>query len=216
MSGCGCEVEIKDASQKRVLYWLLGINATMFFVEMTVGILADSTALIADSMDMLADAVVYGIGIYAVGKSILHKAKAAQISGYFQLLLGVIILIDITRRLFLGSEPISSLMIGMGFIALSANVACLMIIRNHKNDEVHMRASWIFSANDVIANMGVIIAGVLVVWLDSRIPDLVIGCIVSIVVLRGAWMILKDAKQEVLNNEVLNNEVQKGKVGDPL
>ena len=211
MSGCGCEVEIKDASQKRVLYWLLGINAAMFFVEMTVGILADSTALIADSMDMLADAVVYGIGIYAVGKSILHKAKAAQISGYFQLLLGVIILIDITRRLFLGSEPISSLMIGMGFIALIANVACLVIIRNHKNDEVHMRASWIFSANDVIANMGVIIAGVLVVWLDSRVPDLVIGCIVSIVVLRGAWMILKDAKQEVLNSEV-----QKGKAGDPL
>ncbi|MDO6710359.1 cation transporter [Aliiglaciecola sp. 2_MG-2023] len=211
MSGCGCEVEIKDASQKRVLYWLLGINATMFFVEMTVGILADSTALIADSMDMLADAVVYGIGIYAVGKSILHKAKAAQVSGYFQLLLGVIILIDITRRLFLGSEPISSLMIGMGFITLIANVACLMIIRNHKNDEVHMRASWIFSANDVIANMGVIMAGVLVVWLDSRVPDLVIGCIVSIVVLRGAWMILKDAKQEVINNEV-----QKGKVGEPL
>jgi len=211
MSGCGCEVEIKDASQKRVLYWLLGINAVMFFVEMTVGILADSTALIADSMDMLADAVVYGIGIYAVGKSILHKANAAKISGYFQLLLGVIILIDITRRLFLGSEPISSLMIGMGFIALIANVACLVIIRNHKNDEVHMRASWIFSANDVIANMGVIIAGVLVVWLDSRVPDLVIGCSVSIVVLRGAWMILKDAKQEVLNSEV-----QKGKAGDPL
>ena len=211
MSGCGCEVEIKDASQKRVLYWLLGINATMFFVEMTVGILADSTALIADSMDMLADAVVYGIGIYAVGKSILHKAKAAQISGYFQLLLGVIILIDITRRLFLGSEPISSLMIGMGFIALIANVACLVIIRNHKNDEVHMRASWIFSANDVIANIGVIIAGVLVVWLDSRVPDLVIGCIVSIVVLRGAWMILKDAKQEVLNNKLA-----KGKGDDSL
>ena len=211
MSGCGCEVEIKDASQKRVLYWLLGINAVMFFVEMTVGILADSTALIADSMDMLADAVVYGIGIYAVGKSILHKAKAAQISGYFQLLLGVIILIDITRRLFLGSEPISSLMIGMGFIALIANVACLAIIRNHKNDEVHMRASWIFSANDVIANIGVIIAGVLVVWLDSRVPDLVIGCIVSIVVLRGAWMILKDAKQEVLNNKLA-----KGKGGDSL
>ncbi|ABG40543.1 cation efflux protein [Paraglaciecola sp. T6c] len=211
MSGCGCEVEIKNSSQKRILYWLLGINATMFLIEITIGILADSTALIADSLDMLADAIVYGIGIYAVGQSILYKAKAAQISGYFQLLLGVIILIDITRRLFLGSEPISLLMIGMGFIALIANVACLVIIRNHKNDEVHMRASWIFSANDVIANMGVIIAGVLVVWLDSRVPDLVIGCIVSIVVLRGAWMILKDAKQEALNNEV-----QKGKAGDPL
>ena len=191
MSGCGCEVEIKDASQKRVLYWLLGINATMFFVEMTVGILADSTALIADSMDMLADAVVYGIGIYAVGKSILHKAKAAQISGYFQLLLGVIILIDITRRLFLGSEPISSLMIGMGFIALIANVACLVIIRNHKNDEVHMRASWIFSANDVIANVGVILAGVLVTWTGSSYPDLVIGFIIGAIVLNGAWRILQ-------------------------
>lgn len=202
MSGCGCEVEIKDASQKRVLFWLLGINAVMFFVEMTVGIFADSTALIADSLDMLADAIVYGIGIYAVGKSLLHKANAAQISGYFQLMLGVIILIDITRRLFLGSEPVSSLMIGMGFIALIANVACLVIIRNHKNDEVHMRASWIFSANDVIANTGVIIAGILVLWLDSRVPDLIIGCIVSIVVLRGAWLILKDAKQELLNNEL--------------
>ncbi|KXI29403.1 cation transporter [Paraglaciecola hydrolytica] len=208
MSGCGCEVEIKNSSQKRILYWLLGINATMFFIEITIGILADSTALIADSLDMLADATVYGIGIYAVGKSLLHKANAAQISGYFQLLLGVIILIDITRRLFLGSEPISSLMIGMGFIALIANVACLIIIRNHKNDEVHMRASWIFSANDVIANMGVIIAGILVVWLDSRIPDIVIGCIVSIVVLRGAWMILKDAKQELLNNELSKDNVR--------
>lgn len=208
MSGCGCEVEIKNSSQKRILYWLLGINATMFFIEITIGILADSTALIADSLDMLADATVYGIGIYAVGKSLLHKANAAQISGYFQLLLGVIILIDITRRLFLGSEPISSLMIGVGFIALIANVACLIIIRNHKNDEVHMRASWIFSANDVIANMGVIIAGILVVWLDSRIPDIVIGCIVSIVVLRGAWMILKDAKQELLNNELSKDNVR--------
>ena len=201
MSGCGCEVEIKDASQKRVLFWLLGINLMMFFVEMTVGLLADSTALIADSLDMLADAVVYGIGIYAVGKSLLHKANAAQISGYFQLMLGVIILIDITRRMFFGSEPVSSLIIGMGFVALIANVACLLIIRNHKSDEVHMRASWIFSANDVIANLGVITAGILVMWFDSRIPDLVIGGIVSLVVIRGAWKILKDAKQELLNIE---------------
>jgi len=207
MSGCGCEVEIKDASQKRVLYWLLGINAVMFFVEMTIGIFADSTALIADSLDMLADAIVYGIGIYAVGKSLLNKANAAQISGYFQLILGVFILTDITRRLFLGSEPVSSLMIVMGFVALVANVACLVIIRNHKNDEVHMRASWIFSANDVIANLGVITAGILVLWLDSRIPDLLIGGIVAVVVLRGAWMIVKDASQELLNAEVASDKV---------
>lgn len=199
MSGCGCDVEVNGASQKAVLYWLLGINTVMFFVEMSVGIVADSTALIADSLDMLADAVVYGIGLYAIGKSILHKANAAEISGYYQLMLGVMILLDIVRRSALGSEPESLLMMGMGGVALIANVVCLMIIRNHKNDEVHMRASWIFSANDVIANTGVIIAGALVWWLNIRWPDLLIGTVVAVVVIRGAFMILKDAKQEIAN-----------------
>ena len=196
MSGCGCEVEIKDQSQRQVLYWLLGINATMFVIEMGIGLLADSTALIADSLDMLADAVVYGIALYAIGKSLLHKANAARISGFFQMALGVLIIIDIVRRSIYGSEPVSGLMMAMGAVALIANVICLVIIRKQRNEEVHMRASWIFSANDVIANLGVIFAGVMVFWLDSRWPDLVIGVIVSCVVLRGAKMILEDAGNE--------------------
>ncbi|MBO7922372.1 cation transporter [Alteromonas sp. K632G] len=196
MSGCGCEVEIKDQSQRQVLYWLLGINATMFVIEMGIGLFADSTALIADSLDMLADAVVYGVALYAIGKSLLHKANAARISGYFQMALGLLIIIDIVRRSIYGSEPVSGLMMSMGAVALIANVICLVVIRKQRNDEVHMRASWIFSANDVIANLGVIFAGVMVFWLDSRWPDLVIGVIVSCVVLRGAKMILKDAKNE--------------------
>ena len=196
MSGCGCEVEIKDQSQRQVLYWLLGINATMFVIEMGIGLFADSTALIADSLDMLADAVVYGVALYAIGKSLLHKANAARISGYFQMALGLLIIIDIVRRSIYGSEPVSGLMMSMGAVALIANVICLVVIRKQRNDEVHMRASWIFSANDVIANLGVIFAGVMVFWLDSRWPDLVIGVIVSCVGLRGAKMILKDAKNE--------------------
>jgi len=196
MSGCGCEVEIKDQSQRQVLYWLLGINATMFVIEMGIGLLANSTALIADSLDMLADAVVYGVALYAIGKSLLHKANAARISGFFQMALGVLIIIDIVRRSIYGSEPVSGLMMAMGAVALVANVICLVIIRKQRNEEVHMRASWIFSANDVIANLGVIFAGVLVFWLDSRWPDLVIGVIVSCVVLRGAKMILEDAGNE--------------------
>ena len=196
MSGCGCEVEIKDQSQRQVLYWLLGINATMFVIEMGIGLLANSTALIADSLDMLADAVVYGVALYAIGKSLLHKANAARISGFFQMALGVLIIIDIVRRSIYGSEPVSGLMMAMGAVALVANVICLVIIRKQRNEEVHMRASWIFSANDVIANLGVIFAGVLVFWLDSRWPDLVIGVIVSCVVLRGAKMILEVAGNE--------------------
>ena len=197
MSGCGCEVTINDESQKRVLVWLLGINAFMFVIELGVGLLADSTALIADSMDMLADAIVYGIGLYAIGKSIIHKANAAKVSGYFQLVLGLLILIDIVRRSIYGSEPVSFLMMAMGGVALIANVICLVIIRNHKNDEVHMRASWIFSANDVIANLGVICAGILVVLTDTRWPDIAVGSIVACVVLRGARLILTDANNEI-------------------
>jgi len=197
MSDCGCEVEIKDQSQKSVLYWLLAINATMFVVEITLGWFAESTALIADSMDMFADAVVYAIGLYVVGRAIQAKAKAALVSGYFQAMLGLLILVDIIRRIFQGSEPVSELMMVIGLVALAANVICLALIHKHKDGEVHMRASWIFSANDVIANIGVIISGALVWWLDQRWPDIVIGIVIAVVILRGARLILQDARNEL-------------------
>ncbi len=100
MSDCGCNVEIKDQSQKSVLYWLLAINASMFVIEISFGWFAESTALIADSLDMFADAVVYGIGLYVVGRAAQSKAKAALISGYFQAMLGLLILIDMNRPRF--------------------------------------------------------------------------------------------------------------------
>ena len=197
MSDCGCQIEIKDQSQKKVLYWLLAINATMFVIEITIGWLSESTALISDSLDMLADAIVYAIGLYVVGRSAHNKAKAALISGYFQATLGLLIIIDIIRRITYGSEPLPEYMIGIGLIALVANIICLTLIYKHKDGEVHMRASWIFSANDVIANLGIIISGVLVWWLDQRWPDILIAIIIAFVILRGARMILKDAKKEL-------------------
>jgi cation diffusion facilitator family transporter len=174
----------------------LGIDATLFLLEIIVGWLAQSTALIADSLDMLADAVVYGIGLYAVGRAAADKVRAARWSGYFQGLLALLILADIVRRMIFGSEPVSMLMIGMGIIALIGNLICLRLIYAHRHGDVHMRASWIFSANDVIANIGVIIAGLLVMWLDTRWPDLIIGLIIAAMVLRGAWRILDDTRRE--------------------
>ena len=205
MTGCGCEVEIKDASQKKVLIVLLVINALMFLVELGFGWIAESTALIADSLDNLADAVVYGIGLYAVGRSMAHKANAALLSGYFQGALGVLIVLDIVRRVWMGSEPESELMMIIGSVALVANVICLLLIQKHRRGEVHMRASWIFSANDVIANLGVIVAGILVMWLDKRWPDIVIGSVISILILRGAFRILSDARQELANDNTKCN-----------
>lgn len=200
MSDCGCEVEVTDKEQKGVLISLLAINGFMFLFEIGIGWFAQSTGLIADSMDMLADAIVYAIGLYAIGKSLQHKANAALISGYFQGILGLIILIDIVRRIIVGSEPVSVLMMGVGFIALLANIYCLRLIDKHKDGEVHMRASWIFSKNDVIANTGVILGGLLVWLLNSRWPDLVIGSLISLVILNGARHIILDARSELEKN----------------
>lgn len=197
MSDCGCEFEATNDTQKKVLYWLLAINATMFFLEFGVGWIAQSTALVADSLDMLADAIVYGIGLYAVGRAAKDKANAALASGYFQLAICILMAVDIGRRILFGSEPVSVLMMGMGSVALIANLTCLALIHKHRDGEVHMRASWIFSANDAIANLGVIVSGALVWWFNVRWPDVVIGCVIVVVVLRGAISILREAKAEL-------------------
>ena len=196
MSDCGCEIEIKNREEGRVLIALLGINLLMFFVEISFGILADSNALIADSLDMLADATVYGIGLYAVGKSTLMKLKAAHISGIFQITLGLTVAADAIRRSVFGSAPESVLMISVGLLALLANLICLQLISKHRKGEIHMRASWVFSKNDVIANLGIILGGGLVYVFDSRYPDIAIGLIISIIVARGGLHIIQDVKSE--------------------
>ncbi len=199
MSGCGCEIEIRDREQRRVLIILLAINGMMFVAEFGLGILSESTALIADSLDMLADAGVYGIGLYAVGRAAVHKIRAARWSGLFQILLGLGVLADILRRAIFGSEPESWMMMAVGAVALVANVICLILIARHREGEVHMRASWIFSKNDVIANLGIILGGVLVHLLDSRYPDILIGLAIVTLVIRGGLHILQDARREQTN-----------------
>lgn len=197
MSGCGCEIEVKNKEQQGILIRLMVINGLMFFFEISLGWYAQSTGLIADSFDMFADALVYAIGLYAIGKSLQHKAKAALISGWFQGVLGIMIFVDVTRRVLMGSEPLSLFMILMGGVALVANIYCLRLIDAHKEGDVHMRASWIFSKNDVIANTGVIVGGGLVWALDSRWPDLIIGALIALVILNGARLIITDARSEL-------------------
>lgn len=191
-----CALEADDAEQTRVLRILLAINASMFAAEMIVGILADSTGVLADSLDMLADALVYGVGLYAVGKAIAAKVMAARLSGLLQIAIALAMLADILRRVFTDSEPVSWLMIAVSMAALVANVTCLRLISRHRDGGVHMRASWLFSRNDVLANLGVISAAVIVALTGSRWPDLVIGLLITIIVLRGGFAILKDAKAE--------------------
>lgn len=194
MSGCGCEIiEVRDKRERKTLLLVLGINAFMFVFELLIGWAAQSTGLIADSLDMLADASVYTISLYAVGKAVALKIKAAKLSGYAQISLALLVLVDVIRRFVYGSAPVSVLIIVVGCIALAANSICLTALLKHRHEEVHMRASYIFSKNDVIANLGVILSGILVLILDSRYPDLIIGAIIAIVVLRGGIQILKES-----------------------
>ena len=197
MADCGCEVEATNREQSRVLVILLAINGVMFVAELTFGLLAQSTGLIADSLDMLADATVYAIGWWAVGRAMSSKAHAAMASGVAQIALALFVGVDVARRAVLGSEPVSWVMIGVGLVALAANTACLTLIAKHRDGEVHMRASWIFSKNDVLANLGVIASGVLVMAFGSRIPDLVIGAAITLLVLRGGIHIVSDARREL-------------------
>lgn len=194
MSDCGCQLAVKNAAQRRALSYLLLINGTMFVLEVITGVLAQSTALIADSLDMLADAGVYGISLYVVGRSSIYKTRAASFSGILQMMLAGLVLYDVIKKFSFGSDPESALMIGIGCIALVANVLCLWLLAKHRKSEVHMRASWIFSKNDVIANLGVIIAGLFVTFTQSQLPDLIIGLAISIVVLRGGIQILREAR----------------------
>lgn len=195
MSDCGCGAEQADKLERKTLIVLISINAFMFASELVLGWIAQSTGLIADSLDMLADATVYGLSLYAVGKGILHQAKAAQVSGFLQIILGLGVLFEVFRRLLFGSEPQSTLIIVVGVAALLANIICLVLIYKHREGGVHMRASWIFSTNDVIANLGVIVSGVLVAIMGSRFPDLIVGTIISLIVVRGGIKILQDAKE---------------------
>ncbi|WP_214286673.1 cation transporter [Acinetobacter pittii] len=180
-----------NAAQKQVLQWLLLINGVMFVIELMAGIIASSTGLIADSLDMFADAAIYGIALFVVGKNLNAQLKAAHLSGWFQFGLAIIVLIDVLRRFMYGSEPVSILMILIGGLALAANISCLYLMKDHKETGAHMKASYIFSANDVIVNLGVIVAGILVAMTDSRYPDLIIGLIIVLFVLNGARKILQ-------------------------
>lgn len=196
MSDCDCSIEIESRRQGRVLIVLLTINAAMFVVEFVTGLLADSTGLIADSLDMLADATVYAIALYAVGGNAITKIRAASASGYFQVTLAAVVALDVARRAVFGSEPEPTWMMAIGLVALAANVLCLALISRHRDGEVHMRASWIFSKNDVIANVGIILGGGLVYVTGARWPDLFIGVVIAFIVLRGGLAIIADARRE--------------------
>jgi Co/Zn/Cd efflux system component len=151
--------------------------------------------LVADSLDMLADALVYGLSLWAVGSTVTRKKKVAKLSGYFQLALALLGLSEVIRRFISFEEvPDFQTMIIVSVLALIANSVCLYLLQKSRSNEAHMKATMIFTSNDIIINTGVIAAGVLVLLTQSKYPDLIIGAIVFLIVVRGAFRILKLGK----------------------
>ena len=181
-----------EQAERSLLIQVLAINFFFFVLEISTGLLAKSMGLLADSLDMLADSLVYGMALFAVGGSILLKKRIAKISGYFQFTLAILGFAEVIRRYMYAEElPSFQLMILVSVFALLGNAFCLYLLQKSKSKEAHMQASMIFTSNDVIVNLGVIIAGTLVYLSHSMYPDLLIGTIVFILVARGAIKIVQ-------------------------
>lgn len=179
------------ADEARALKWVLAINAFMFFAEIIGAVYAQSSALFADSLDMFADAAVYGLALFGVHRARESQVRAAHIAGGLQLLLGLAALAEVVRRVLYGSEPRAGLIVVVAAVALAANVTSMWLLSRHRSSGAHMQASWIFTTSDVLANMGVIVAAILVSMTGSNIPDLVVATVIAFVVLNAAFRILR-------------------------
>jgi Co/Zn/Cd efflux system component len=182
----------EHSTQRKLLWTVLLINAGFFLLEMTTGLISRSMGLVADSLDMLADAFVYGISLIAVGGTLSMKKNTARTAGILQFLLALVGFAEVIRRsLHAEMMPDYKFMIFISLLALVGNSICLYLLQKSKSKEAHIQASKIFTANDVLINIGVIIAGLLVLWLKSIIPDLIIGTIVFLIVFKAAVKIYR-------------------------
>jgi Co/Zn/Cd efflux system component len=193
-----CEVREVPREQRRVLYIVLWINVTMFLAESSAGLLANSTALLADSVDMLGDAIVYGFSLYVINRGIVWQARAALLKGIIMAAFGVGVLAQVAVKLAHGVSPTVEWMGGIGLLALAANLFCLILLGRRRGDDINMRSAWICSRNDVIGNVGVLVAAA-AVWLTaSPWPDIIIGLVVAGVFGRSAVQIIVEASRAVV------------------
>jgi len=188
-----CEVREIPREQRRVLHIVLWINAAMFLTESIAGLLANSTALLADSVDMLGDAIVYGFSLYVIGRGVVWQARAAQLKGIVMAAFAVGVLVQVGAKIAQGLVPTVEVMSAVGVLALAANLVCLGLLWRRRADDINMRSAWICSRNDVIGNTAVLAAAGATAVTGSPWPDIVIGLLVASVFARSAVQVLREA-----------------------
>jgi len=196
MSDCctnaGCEIEKLRARQSRTLLAVLSINATMFLVEVTAGVLSGSTALLADSLDMLGDALVYGFSLFVVARSVRWKAISALAKGGIMALFGLFVLGQAIYKMVHPEVPTAVIIGAVGVLALVANGVCLGLLWRHRTEDVNMRSVFICSRNDIIANLAVLGAAVGVWVSHSQWPDVIVGLAIAALFMRSAFGVVSD------------------------
>ncbi|WP_447971279.1 cation transporter [Nitrospira sp. M1] len=195
MDECCSVIKVSDQQRRvfRIVFW---VNIIMFLLEASAGIVSYSTALLADSVDMLGDAIVYGFSLYVIGRGGKWQARAAILKGMIMAVFGIGVFVQVVIKVLEGLVPVAEVMGVFGTLALLANVFCLLLLWRHRHDDINMRSSWVCSRNDVIGNVGVLFAALGVSLTGSAWPDIAIGLLVASIFCRSAFLVLKEAKQE--------------------
>lgn len=200
------ELVALQRKQSGVLKIVLAINAAMFVIELTFGVVARSTALMADSLDMLGDAAVYAFSLYALYKGALWRARAGYAKGIVMALFAIVVLGQAVYRFIAQTTPEASTMGIVAFLALTANLYCLFLLYSHRSDDINMKSTWLCSRNDIVANLGVILASWLVAVFQSGAPDLLVGTAIAGLFLWSSRDVIWEARHELASFQKADSE----------
>lgn len=193
----GCEISALRQSHGRILWIVLVINAAMFFVEGLAGLLAHSTSLLADALDMLGDALVYGFSLFVLARSARWQAGAALAKGLFMLAFGLGVCAEAGYKIWHPVMPSVEMMGAVGALALAANLSCFFLLYRYRGDNINMRSTWLCSRNDLFANVGVMLAGACSYVLASAWPDIIVGLAIAGLFLWSAFGVLRESLTEL-------------------
>ena len=191
-----CSSAALQGRQRRVLYWVLTINAAMFFVEATAGWVAHSSALLADSLDMLGDTIAYSVSLYVINRGPRWTAFSAMVKGILMAVFGLFVLSEVITKLLWPVIPVAETIGIIGVLALLANLTCLKLLTHHRGDDINMHSVWLCSRNDIIANTGVLAAAAGVAITQSGWPDIAIGLVIASLFLRSAIEVIIRARRQ--------------------
>ncbi len=200
MSGCcdnDCSLDRLRERQRGTLWLVMGINILMFFIIGAAALYGNTTALLADSLDNLGDALTYGLSLFAVSRSTSVKAKVALFKGGLILLAAFVVAAQIIYRLFVPGVPVFEIMGVFSLLALAANSICLLVLWRHRKEDVNMSSVWECSRNDIAANISVFVAAGAVWLTGSGWPDIVVATGLVLLLIRSAIRVISSAMAEL-------------------